>query len=632
MQSSSCCPLYVADSTQSTPDPINVSANEVSYDPAVSGLPATDVQAAIDSLAGAVVNPMQREVLGLAYGSQDNGVNHTQLGYQCSSTAFNTLSLFNRDLDGNPQLAQLVDSLVVQNGSHDDVNTDLKEAQAVINNCLIRSTNLNRVTSIMSRWEVNNKEMQNSVILGQGENVEVISGIGAVILKSTHDAPEILHINTTTFGGVYIGNQLREVTVNEGDVYISEFEHFFLRMLPNGTTPWILYYDTATGELTFGTIPDASIPEKQPLTLGTSYGWSNPTTSSEVCGRACFRFKPTAPLANTRQNTIVGSGILDTLGAGINAYENVLLGANFVPTSSITSIRNNLMTVNDYRPTSLTTVTDNLIFVPKANSFHTDISTTLASLIALSTGSVTTPFGGTTRGLIISNGDVINENTGNMIVMSGTGSLTLTSNNSAGVGGNMILMACPYPQEYTYSSAFSNCTIVAHDETLIMEPSADNQFLCDNSSYQLNFQDAILPTNTINNYRHVIWHLDSRLLAPIDYDPSSANPLKHFGSRHWTNSALTVATPGSSTASFTLPNSTLIDDTFLTNFANYQLTCHAKPPFTAANETLYSAFVASVNTVSRVLIASVFQTRMIVGVCDISPAPADLTVHLSFSI
>ena len=615
---------------------IPVVAGDVEYDPTASGLLATNVQDAIDELSATTLSPMEPTSLGLAYGKQDSGAAFSAYGYDSAPSGAFSLSVFNRNVDNDPQLAPLSFSCIVQNNSHDDADTDLRAATVMINDSRIAAAKMLDCTGVISRLEANTIDLSGACVVGDMRRMNTSQAVSSVILKSTFDNPEEITFNTNTLGCVYIGNQRAPLTIGDGHFVSGEYQRFFLRYLNSGSTPWSVYYDTATGELTWNTAPGA-VASKRPLTEGKSFGYANTSCKSEICGLGTLDQHEAAAPAALNNVTSIGHQNLAGLNVAIPVTDTMIIGSSLTANSLSSSLRQTFIATNQATLTTTTGGTSNVIIAPRANAINTGTVAALSSLVAITTNTLTLPSGaGTARskGLVFSNGPVTMGQWGNIVMCSSGASVSFPQQNSNTLGGNMVFLAGPIGTNYDVPTVRTGCIMFHNDDTALpMYPTRDNQFVCSATSLRINLAGgvAFALTNALVNYKPLIFDASSREVNYVPYNNGVGDPAGSFGSRKMVRrSPVVEITPGVlSTASFDLPQSPLMNASEFA-LAAFQLTVRVLAPTNAVNTKSYNAQVQDINTATRVLTANVYETDTATSLIKNATGNLEVALIMSF--
>ena len=612
-----------------------IEARDVSFDPAPSGLSSTNVQDVIDELAATTFSPMQPTTLGLAYGRQDIGDAYSGYGYESlASGGVASLSVFNRNVDNDPQLAPLSYTCIVQNNSYDDTDTDLRAATVMINDSRIKAAKMLDCTGVISRLEANTIDLSGACVVGDMRNMNTSQAVSSIILKSTYDNPEAVAFNTNTLGCVYIGNQRAPLTIDDGHFVTGEYQRFFMRYLNNGSTPWAVYYDTATGELTWNATSPTAL--KRSLTAGISYGYGSSATHSEICGEGTLDLHETVGPALLSDVSALGHQNLAGLNPAVALTNTMILGSRLVANALTSSIASTFIATNQANLTTTTGMSSNVIIMPRPNAINTGGVAALSGLIAISTSTLTLPSGaGTARsnGVVISRSPVQMGLQANLIINSSSSSITLPQLNNNTDGGNMIFMAGTSNTNYDLPAPRTGCIIFTSNTGPNLYPVRDKMFVCTATSYRLNIDGsfAITPANVITAYKPLIFDSQSKEMSYAPYNYGVGDPAGSFGSRKMVRrSPVVEITPGVlSTASFTLPSSVLMNDADF-DLAAYQLTVKVMAPTNATDTKFYTTQVQSINTVTRILTANVYETDIVTNTSK--NATGNLEVALLMSI
>lgn len=611
---------------------IPVVAADVEYDPAASGLLATDVQAAIDELAATTFSPMEPTSLGLAYGKQDPGTAYSGYGYDSAPTGAFSLSVFNRNVDNDPQLAPLSFSCIVQNNSHDDASTDLRAATLVINDSRIGGAKMLDCTGVISRLEANTIDLSGACVVGDMRRMNTSQAVSAVILKSTFDSPEEITFNTNKFGCVYIGNQRAPLTIEDGHFVSGEFQRFFLRYLNSGSTPWSVFYDTGTGELTWGTAPVA-VASKRSLTEGTSFGYANSAAKTEICGQGTLDQHESAGSAVLFNVSSVGHQNLAGLNVSIPVTDSMIIGSSLTG-NTLASFRRTFIASNQATLTNITSAASNVIILPRANALNTGSVTNLSNLVAISSSTLALPTGSNAnpRGVVISNGPVTMGNWGNLVMNTSVGSVSFQQLNNSTTGGNSVFVASTGSLNYDLPAVRSGCVIFQNNDVDVFYPTRDNQFVCNATSYRLGLSLVAgdTPSTLITSYYHLMFNDTAREMVKVRYQPGSTVAAERFGARHWTQTAPVVEViPGVlSTATFNVPSATVIPDINLT-ISCIQLTVKVGAPTNAVNTIFYTAQVQNIDTVARTITANVYETSTVTNTSKNASGNLTVSCHMA---
>ena len=594
--------------------PNGVEARDVSFDPIPPAVVSTNVQDAIEELAATTFSPMQPTILGLAYGRQSIGDAYSGYGYDSlASAGVGSLSVFNRNLGNDPQLAPLSFTCIVQNNSQDDLDTDLRAATLMINDSRIKAAKMLDCTGIISRIEANTVDLRGACVVGDMRNMNVAQAVSTIILKSTYDNPEEITLNTDTVGCVYIGNQRTALTINDGEFVAGEYDRFYLRFLNSGSTLYTVFYDPATGELTWNTT-STTVPSKRSLTEGISYGYSNSPARTEICGQGTLDQHEAAAPATMTNVTSVGFQNLAGLNAAIPVSDSMIIGSSLVG-NSLGSFRQTFIASNQANLTNITSASSgNIMILPRANAISTGGVTAMINLIALSTSTLTFPTGANARnkGIVISNGPVAMGNWGNLVMCSSTGGVSFQQLNNSTTGGNSLFVAGINTFNYDLPAVRTGCVIFQNNDNNIFYPTKDNQFVCNATSYRLGFGlvGGFTPISTsVLTYQHLMYNYNINEMVPLRYTGNQAIPAECFGARHWTATEPVIEiTPGVlSTATFNVPAVAVISDVTLLS-SHIQLTVQVRAPTNATNTKFYTAQVQNINTVARTITANVYET------------------------
>lgn len=605
--------LNLAGMHASSQQNIPIDAANVEYDPATSGLLATNVQDAIDELSTTTFALMQPTDAGLAYGVQDAGSNYSGYGLNCAPPpSLASLSVFNRDLDNNPQLAPLAFTCIVQNNSHDDENTDLRAATLMINDSRINSAKLLDTTGVFSRLEANSVDLTGSCVVGDMRRMNTARALASIILKSTYEDPQEIVFDTDMFGCVYIGNQRAPLTINDGDVLLGEYQHFYLRFLNSGSTLYSVYYDPSTGELTWNATPGPpAVALKTALAAGTSFGFYDTSQQVEICGQGSFANHQGVSSATFKNVSNVGFQNFPGL-VGTSTVTNCMFMGAKLTNGPLTSCTNTFMATNELSLPAITQITSNVIIAPRLLGITPGATQTrIQNLIAITSSTCSLPTGPSPRswGIVLANGPVTMGHNGNIVMQSSGGAVSFQQSNSNTIGGNIVLVAGPLQVDYNIPAVRTGCVALQAGDNSILYPSADYQFVCNATSYQLNLQTLVAPATDIRMFSNLVYDQNTRLMNRVAYNPLSATPGDRFGSRHWSQTApvVEISVGVLSTATFNLPGDLIMDSTYFAT-ACFQLTVRVSSPTNATNTKFYTAQVQDIDTVARTLTANVYET------------------------
>lgn len=605
-----CSLLYLAPLPSSAND---IEARDVSLDPIPPGMVSTNVQDAIEELNATTFSPMESTVLGLAYGKQDAGNASSNYGLDCFPNGLASLSVFNKDITGQPQQAPQSFTLIIQNNSIDDGSTDLRSATLLINDSRYQGAILYGAVGVISRFEGTSIDLSGACVMGDMRNMNTSEARAAIILKSTFDDPEIVTFNTNNHGCVYIGNQREPLTVNEGDFVSSLYSRYYLRFLNSGTTLYTVFYDPGTGELTWNTTTPSTPTIKHPLVLGSSYGFTNIVTQSEVCGQGSIALHETAGVGTSFKNTVLGysifPGVIDTRPL----LNNIFIGTSY-DINALISAERNFIAANQLVCPDIQRLRYNVIIAPTQGAIVPgSTAVNLENLIAITSSTInlpTGPGGVNTNAIVVSNGPVTMGHRGNMVFNSSTGRVSFQQFNDNSVGGNIVFVASVFAMDYDIPDIRTGCIAFQTNDVNVMYPTADNQLVTNAQSFRMDLATQTLPANLITNYPKIIFNQITQEFTKILYNSApAATPAQRFGAHAWAQTASVVEiTPGVlSTASFTIPSSSVlsIDDI---DRATITLSVRVRPPTNATDTKFYTAQTQSIDTVTRILTANVYET------------------------
>jgi hypothetical protein len=262
------------------------------------------------------------------------------------------------------------------------INSAIVLAGGTLNTC-----NVDRASILGSGISATSKNLTGSTFVGAIPSAIINDARSALCIASQTTTPAAI-----TFAGVnsgYIGNQVAAETLAAQDIMISRYARFFLKTLRLATGANVAYYDPITGEMTYGASP---VAQKQPATLGTSFGMTSSTV--EICGQGNFLNYPTgSPLLS--QVAAIGNNIFPTNTT--TTFQRVNILGNSVSAPNLTNLSDVILGGPLGFSTNVTNLSNSVILTSRQGSFQASLTpASISNIIAIHTGTVadTTVFDG----------------------------------------------------------------------------------------------------------------------------------------------------------------------------------------------------------------------------------------------
>lgn len=481
-----------------------VSASDVTYDNSSSGLPATNVQQAID----AVAQPMQPTQLGLAYGVQDDINNSDAYGKNSMPGQF-SLSVYSAIGSGVPQQSNLTSSLIVQNDTADDSTTTLDKSIVCVNSGIISGSDLTQATMFSTLIQSLGAAFSKSALFGNFLDVALSNGTSSIVIATNSDASETVTIDAKQ--GAYIGNCTKTLTVKDRQFYVSSFDDFYVQTLANQPTSKCVYYDETSGRVTYGDVPvPASTPQKASLVPGTQYGFTS--TGPNNVENVGYNNAPNYQVTNStiiNRTVLLGQNLFSNASNTGSMQSCFFMGHN-ITASPTASFLNSFIAANQLSNTNFPGTTGCVVIAPRASAL-TSLSgaqNNLSNSVIISPNIVT--FSGSAQAinsedLVIATGPVT-VGQRNLILCRTNGSVDMQQTNG---NGHILIYNNDLPFTYGVANTFSNNIIMMTQGAGLISPANNNEFLCNTTRIRWS-----LNTNPFNGHT-------AGTLTPIMFDKTS---------------------------------------------------------------------------------------------------------------
>lgn len=497
---------FYPSSQPSTP----VSADQVSYDNSGSGLPATDVQQAIDVLS----MPMQPAQLGLAYGIQDEVSNSDAYG-KLSLPGQYSLTVYSAIGSNVPQQAQLTSSLLVQNDTADDSSTLLDKSCITVNSGTIAGCDLTQATMFSTLIQSLGSEFSKSALYGNFLDVRLTRGPSTLVVATNSDASQTVDVDGEQAG--YIGNCTRSVTVKDRQFYISEFDDFFIQTLANSTTSKCVFYDETSGRLSYGDAPTGTpVASKTSLVDGKQYGFTS--FGSNRVENVGYNNAPNYQVSNAaiiNRAVILGQNLFSNASGGGSMQSCFLMG-NDITASPTASFINSFIAANNLSNTNFPGTSGCVVIAPRLSGL-TSLSAgsnALSNSVIISPDIVTfsAPSGSTqSEDIAITTGQ-LEVGQKNLILSRTNASVSMTQNTG---NGHILLYNADTPFAIGLATQASN-NIMLFTGSPTLTPTADKEFLCNTTSARWTLQPNIFFGSVAGDTVPLMFNKATSRVAPID--------------------------------------------------------------------------------------------------------------------
>ena len=577
---------------------------------------------------GPGASPMTPSIEGTAFGTTDM-LGRTQLGYQVDNSSSNNIGLWSSST-GAPQettnstssVTAFVDTPMLgaqmQNGVY------LGETSNITGSNLSNSIMLARASDLVNQtdWTENimllngftanpNDSVTRSLAMISGQFVTdtaVNEGILLGDMTNTFGGTVDNVICVRTRGGIgtvgladgccYIGTGDNSILSAAGDCIIADYQRFFLRMLRNDNTSGeIVYYDSGSGELTYGPEPGVYVlPAKKPTILGGQYGISNSGNANEVNGLNCFDNYSTSP-PQLVSVTAVGSGLYQGSIPANNSFLSCIFMGRSHQFTGASIVRDSMILANIIGTPGITSVTEANILCSRSGSVTLGYAGALTGCNFVSSGSINC-LGDPLDSVVFSSAGTVNpgssnlvlcENrTGGSVVMAGAGNTLITSSSTA--------------VSYSWPAGVSNATVIKAGINAII-PTANGQLAVNHTGFLF----PNLPSATAANSTF-----------PVGFSQATGQ-ISYYSSTDYSRVLRRV---GNTNASGQIVFSTGV----ITPLANSAVSLTVRD---ASTTIAYTAQVIAIGASS--VTVQVFQsTNAMVGPTMV-PAGAGITVHMNMS-
>lgn len=343
---------------------------------------------------------------------------------------------------------------------------------------------------------------------------------------------------------------------------------------------------------------DISLVDKQPTTLGGSYGLNLAASGSEMTGRNSFNNYTSG--VNINAVTSIGNNHFTLNTSAV--FSNSMFFGSTIRFNSLLNMSNSLIASNIINNTGVTSIQNSAIIMPKTSSLTIAggvTSLTGSTLITSSDISLTTD---PNYSVVLASGSTINPGSNNMVLNSGGSNSLITMKGL----GNMLFQASGSSTNYT-SANFNNGVIFNSGSTTVAA-TANSQF---NACHTTLRMPNLLPIGTnqnSNNIRLMGYDTTTGLISPY---------LTNTFSRVYRQQANTNAA------------GVVIFNTGLT-VANIAGTTYHAQVINSSLTVAYTCQTTSV-TASTVTIQVFQSTNAVIGGPTMVPAPANIVVSFSMN-
>lgn len=486
-----------------------VSASDVSYDNSSSGIPASNVQQAID----AVAQPMQPAQLGLAFGSQDDASNSDGYGRNCLPGQY-SLTVYSAIGSGVQQQASIISSTLIQNDTADDTSTKLDKSNIIVNSGSIAGADLSQATMISTYIQSLGAEFAKSVTFGNFLDIQMSRGPSTIVIAANSDASETVLVDAKQ--GCYIGNCTRTLTLKDRQFYISSFDDFYIQTLANEITSKCVYYDENSGRMTFGDAPTPSVtPQKASLAAGTQFGFT--ATGSNYVENVGYNNAPNYQVSNAaiiNRTILLGQNLFPNATNTGSMQSCFFMGHN-ITASPTASFINSFIAANQLSSTNFPGTSGCVVIAPRASAL-TSLSgaqNNLSNSVIISPDIVT--FSGTAQAinsedLVISTGAVtVGQRNLLLCRTNGTVDMQQTTGN-----GHILLYNSDLPFTFGVANAFSNNIMLMTQGAALLSPANNNEFLCNSTRARWSLNTNPFSSQTAGSLTPLMFDKNTSTIAP----------------------------------------------------------------------------------------------------------------------
>lgn len=453
-------------------------------------------------------SPMTPLVEGTAYGTTDT-LGRTQLGYGVDNSSSNNIGLWSSSTGAAQETTNSTSSVTafvdtpmlgaqMQNGIY------LGETSNITGSNLSNSIMLARASDLVNQTDwTENTLLLNGFTANPNDSVTrslaMISG--QFVTDTAVNEGVLLGDMTNTFGGTvdnvicvrtrggvgtvgladgccYIGTGDNSYLSAAGDCMIADYQRFFLRMLRNDNTSGeIVYYDSTSGELTYGPEPGVSVlPAKKPTILGGQYGISSGPNANEINGLNNFNNYSTSP-PQLNGVTAIGSSICQGSAPASNSFLNSIFLGRAHQFTGASIIQNSMIAASIIGTATISSVNDTCIICPRAGSMLLGYSGALTGACLVSSGSISCT-ADPADSVVLSSAGTVNPASSNLVLCENRagGSVVMAG------AGNTLITSSSTAVNYNFPAGVNNATVIKAGINAIT-PNANGQLAVNHTSF-----------------------------------------------------------------------------------------------------------------------------------------------------